>query len=80
MDPVQLTIPGNLEQKTSSTGATARKKKSMGIRALSAKLRKDDNIRALLKEHLSEIRALLQHEVPAPVEVRRYQVLMVVWV
>lgn len=62
-------VPGNLEQKPSGTGVTSRKKKSMGIRALSAKQRKDDHIRALLREHLSEIRALLQREVPVPVEV-----------
>lgn len=69
-DTVQLPVPGSVEQKTSATtGATARKKKSMGIRALSAKQRKDDNIRALLKEHLSEIHALLQQEKPVPVEV-----------
>ena len=68
VEPVQLSVPGNLEQKSSS-GATARKKKSIGIRALSAKQRKDDHIRALLKEHLSEIRALLRREVPVGVEV-----------
>lgn len=68
-DPAQLMVPGNLEQKPSGTGVTSRKKKSMGIRALSAKQRKDDHIRALLREHLSEIRALLQREVPVPVEV-----------
>ncbi|XP_027049490.1 cilia- and flagella-associated protein 54-like [Pocillopora damicornis] len=67
-DPAQLMVPGNLEQKPSGTGVTSRKKKSMGIRALSAKQRKDDHIRALLREHLSEIRALLQREVPVPVE------------
>ncbi|XP_022809818.1 uncharacterized protein LOC111346817 [Stylophora pistillata] len=69
MDPAQLTVPGNLDQKPSGMGTTARKKKSMGIRALSAKQRKDDQIRALLKEHLTEIRALLQREVPVSVEV-----------
>ena len=63
-------MPGSVEQKTSSTGAPARKKKSMGIRALSAKQRKDDNIRVLLKEHLSEIRALIKHDGPVSVEVR----------
>ena len=63
-----MSVPGNLEQKF-STGATSRKKKSIGIRALSAKQRKDDHIRALLKEHLSEIRALLRREVPVGVEV-----------
>ena len=67
VEPVQLSVPGNAEQK--SSGATVRKKKSMGIRALSAKQRKDDHIRALLKEHLSEIRALLRREVPVGVEV-----------
>ena len=64
-----MSLPGNQEQKPSLTGATVRKKKSMGIRALSAKQRKDDHIRALLKEHLSEIRALLRREVPVQVEV-----------
>jgi len=67
-------VPGNLEQKASvTTGATPRKKRSMGIRALSAKQRKDDNIRALLKEHLSEIHTLLQLEKPVPVEVSGYK-------
>ena len=70
VEPFQLSVPGNLEQKSSSTGVTARKKKSIGIRALSAKQRKDDHIRVLLKEHLSEIRALLQRKVPVPVQVR----------
>ena len=70
VEPIQLSVPGNLEQKSSSTGVTVRKKKSIGIRALSAQQRKDDHIRALLKEHLSEIRALLQREVPVPVQVR----------
>ena len=56
-----------------TTGATPRKKRSMGIRALSAKQRKDDNIRALLKEHLSEIYTLLQLEKPVPVEVSGYK-------
>ena len=66
----QLTVPGAPEQKSStSTGATPRKKKSIGIRALSAKQRKDDNIRALLKEHLGEIRTLLYLEKSVPVEV-----------
>ena len=66
----QLTVPGAPEQKSSTTtGATPRKKKSIGIRALSAKQRKDDNIRALLKEHLGEIRALLYLEKSVPVEV-----------
>ena len=69
VEPVQLSVPGNLEQKSSSSGAPARKKKSIGIRALSAKQRKDDHIKALLKEHLSEIRALLRREVPVGVEV-----------
>ena len=66
----QLTVPGAPEQKSSTTtGATPRKKKSIGIRALSAKQRKDDNIRALLKEHLGEIRTLLYLEKSGPVEV-----------
>ena len=66
----QLTVPGAPEQKSSTTtGATPRKKKSIGIRALSAKQRKDDNIRALLKEHLGEIRTLLYLEKSVPVEV-----------
>ena len=68
-ETIQLTIPGNVEQKSSTTFVQARKKKSMGIRALSAKQRKDDHIRALLKEHLSEIHALLQLEKPVPLEV-----------
>ena len=68
-DTVQLAVPGNSEQKSSITGASPRKKKSMGIRALSAKQRKDDNIRALLKEHLGEIHALLQLDKQVPVEV-----------
>ena len=63
-------VPGNLDQKSSTTGTTPRKKKSMGIRALSAKQRKDDHIRALLKEHLSEINALLPLEKAVPLEVR----------
>ena len=50
----------------------------MGIRALSAKQKKDDNIRAQLYEHLSEIRALIQHEVPVPVEMREVGALTVV--
>ena len=63
-------VPGNVDQKASvTTGATVRKKKSMGIRALSAKQRRDDNIRALLKEHLGEIQALLELDKPGPVEV-----------
>ena len=66
----QLTVPGAPEQKSSTTtGATPRKKKSIGIRALSAKQRKDDNIRALLKEHLGEIRTLLYSGKSVPVEV-----------
>ena len=66
----QLTVPGAPEQKSSTTtGTTPRKKKSIGIRALSAKQRKDDNIRALLKEHLGEIRTLLYLEKSLPVEV-----------
>ena len=65
----QLTVPGAPEQKTSATGPTPRKKKSIGIRALSAKQRKDDNIRALLKEHLGDIRTLLYLEKSVPVEV-----------
>ena len=66
----QLTVPGAQEQKSSTTtGATPRKKKNIGIRALSAKQRKDDNIRALLKEHLGEIRTLLYSEKSVPVEV-----------
>ena len=68
--PLQLSVPGNLERKTSMSVPTVRKKKTIGIRALSAKQRKDDHIRALLKEHLSEIRALLRREVPVGVEVR----------
>ena len=69
----QLTVPGAPEQKSSTTtGATPRKKKSIGIRALSAKQRKDDNIRALLKEHLGEIRTLLYLEKSVPVEVSCY--------
>ena len=66
----QLTVPGAPEQKSSTTtGATPRKRKSIGIRALSAKQRKDDNIRALLKEHLGEIRTLLYSGKSVPVEV-----------
>lgn len=68
VEPTQLSVPGNVEQKPSMTGSTVRKKKSIGIRALSPKQRKDHHIRALLKEHLSEIRALLRHDVPVPVE------------
>ena len=70
-ETIQLSVPGNAEQKPSMTGSTVRKKKSIGIRALSPKQRKDHHIRALLKEHLSEIRALLRHDVPVPVEVRK---------
>ena len=63
-------VPGNVDQKASvTTGATVRKKKSMRIRALSAKQRRDDSIRALQKEHLGEIQALLQLDKPGPVEV-----------
>ena len=69
-------MAGNLEPKTSIPGAPPHKKKSMKIRAQSAKQRKYDNIRVLLIEHLSEKRALIQHEVPVPVEVRSCQVLM----
>ena len=66
----QLTVPGAPEQKSSTTtGTTPRKRKSIGIRALSAKQRKDDNIRALLKEHLGEIRTLLYSGKSVPVEV-----------
>ena len=72
-DTVQLAVPGNAEQKSSTTGASPRKKKSMGIRALSGKQRKDDNIRALLKEHLSEIHSLLQLYKLVPVEVSGYK-------
>lgn len=71
VEPIQLSVPGNVEQKPSMTGSTVRKKKSIGIRALSPKQRKEDHIRALLKEHLSEIRALLRRDVPVPVEVRK---------
>ena len=53
-------------------------KKSVGMRALSAKQREDDNIRAPLKEHLSKIRALIQLDVLVPVEVREGEALMVV--
>ena len=56
------------------------KKKSVGRRALSAKQKKDDNIRSLLKEHLSEIGALIQHEVPVPVEMRDGEAWMVIGV
>lgn len=68
-ETIQLAIPGNVEQKSSTTSVQARKKKSMGIRALSGKQRKDDHIRALLKEHLSEIHALLQLDKAIPLEV-----------
>ena len=69
-ETVQLMVPGNVDQKASvTTGATVRKKKSMRIRALSAKQRRDDSIRALQKEHLGEIQALLQLDKPGPVEV-----------
>lgn len=67
-ETIQLAIPGNVEQKSSTTSVQARKKKSMGIRALSGKQRKDDHIRALLKEHLSEIHALLQLDKAVPLE------------
>ncbi|XP_074609756.1 cilia- and flagella-associated protein 54-like isoform X1 [Acropora palmata] len=56
----QLPVPVNTEQKSLTTGAPSRKKKSMGIRALSGKQRKEDHIRALLKEHLNEIQVMLQ--------------------
>ena len=65
----QLTVPGAPEQKSSTTTVATPRKKSIGIRALSAKQRKDDNIRALLKEHLGEIRTLLYLEKSLPVEV-----------
>ena len=68
-ETTQLTVPGAPEQKTSIAGATPRKKKTIGIRALSAKQRKDDNIRALLKEHLGDIRTLLYLEKSVPLEV-----------
>ena len=45
----------------------------MGIRALSGKQRKDDHIKALLKEHLNEIQSILQPQKPVPVEVRGYK-------
>ncbi|XP_068714678.1 uncharacterized protein [Montipora foliosa] len=67
-DTGQLAVPGNADQKSVTTGATARKKKSMGIRALSGKQRKDDHIKALLKEHLNEIQSILQPQKPVPVE------------
>lgn len=72
-DTGQLAVPGNAEQKSSTTGGSPRKKKSMGIRALSGKQRKDDNIRALLIEHLGEIHALLQLDKLFPVEVSGYK-------
>ena len=72
-DTGQLAVPGNADQKSVTTGATARKKKSMGIRALSGKQRKDDHIKALLKEHLNEIQSILQPQKPVPVEVRGYK-------
>ena len=55
-------------------------KKGVGMRAPSAKQREDDNIRTLLKEHLSKIRALIQPDVLVPVEVREGEALMVVGV
>ncbi|XP_068714673.1 cilia- and flagella-associated protein 54-like isoform X3 [Montipora foliosa] len=67
-DTGQLAVPGNADQKSVTNGATARKKKSMGIRALSGKQRKDDHIKALLKEHLNEIQSILQPQKPVPVE------------
>lgn len=65
----QLPVPVNTEQKSLTTGAPSRKKKSMGIRALSGKQRKEDHIRALLKEHLNEIQVMLQPQKSFQLEV-----------
>ncbi|XP_032221437.2 cilia- and flagella-associated protein 54 isoform X1 [Nematostella vectensis] len=40
-------------------GTPGRKRRTMGIRALSARQRKDDNIRAKLKEHIADVNALI---------------------
>jgi len=52
-----LSIPGSQDGKSTTT--PGRKKRSMGIRALSAKQRRDDTIRARLKEHIVEISDML---------------------
>lgn len=50
-------MPGPQDNKGTPTGG--RKKRSMGIRALSAKQRRDDTIRAKLKQHILEISDML---------------------